>query len=233
MKYKLIILLFLISGLITSLLLLTYLGSKRDPFLGMTAEQKATKAKLIYQNDFSNPQSLQDFKTAKPDLGYENKEDRGKWEIKEGQLWGEKIYNAALWLSQAKLPKNQNIRIEFSSTAHSKEGDSKCEVFGDGINHQSGYIVIAGGWNNRVMAIARQDEHGEDRKDDKRCPKGCLEANHKYQWVIERREGVIYWYLDGSLKLKYTDHFPIQGQHFAFNNWSAKVSFDDLKIFEL
>jgi hypothetical protein len=225
--------LFLLSGLLFALLSLTYQGSQKDPFLGMSEDQKSAKTKLIYQNDFSDPQSLQDFKIAKPDLGYENKEDRGKWVIKDGQLWGEKIYNAALWLQTGKLPKHKNIRIEFKSIAHSKEGDTKCEVFGDGINHQSGYIVIAGGWNNRIMAIARQDEHGEDRKDDKRCPKGCLEANRTYHWVVERRDGEIYWYLDGDLKLKYIDHFPVMGEHFAFNNWSAKVSFDDLKIFEL
>jgi hypothetical protein len=223
----------LCSGLLFTISLIYYQGTQQDPYQNLDAFEKASRMKLIYENDFSQPSTLAHFKPAEADLGYRDKSDRGKWEIKDGKLWGEKIYNSALWLQNAILPKDQNIRIEFSSIAYSKEGDTKCEVFGDGINHQSGYIIIAGGWNNRVMAIARQDEHGEDRKDDKRCPQGCLEANREYQWVVERINGTIYWYLNGKLKLKYIDHFPVQGHYFAFNNWSAKVSFDQLKIYEI
>ena len=34
----------------------------------------------------------------------------------------------------------------------------KCEFAGDGQHHQSGYILINGGWKNTVRAIARQDD---------------------------------------------------------------------------
>ena len=38
---------------------------------------------------------------------------------------------------------------------------SKCEIFGDGSDHASGYILVHGGWNNSISVIARLDEHGK------------------------------------------------------------------------
>ena len=75
------------------------------------------------------------------------------------RLVGENIHNAALWL-QHKLP--DRTRVEFEATPLSKNGDVKAEIFGDGFTHQSGYILIMGGWSNQLNIIARQDEHGED-----------------------------------------------------------------------
>ncbi|MGZ3458496.1 MAG: hypothetical protein ACXU86_08310, partial [Archangium sp.] len=34
------------------------------------------------------------------------------------------------------------------------------EIFGDGSDHASGYVLIHGGWNNSLSIIARLDEHG-------------------------------------------------------------------------
>ena len=90
----------------------------------------------------------------------------GTWRIDGGQLVLPVLINAALWLKQ-ELP--QRVRIEFTAKAMSDDGDIKAEVFGDGRTHQSGYILLFGGWKNTVRAIARRDEHGEDRKNDNRC----------------------------------------------------------------
>lgn len=151
------------------------------------------------------------------------------------QLVAENIHNAALWLTTS-LPKR--VRVEFVVTALTDTGDLKAEIFGDGETHQSGYILIMGGWSNQLNIIARQDEHGEDRKRDSRCVirnrrKVCAEKHKRYQWAIERREDTVEWFVNGKLFLTFPDKFPIQGAHFGFNNWEAKVAFDDLKIFEL
>jgi hypothetical protein len=186
---------------------------------------------LVFSDDFNRAEVGDAWqRQATADQGYEP----GTWKIEDGRLKADKIHNAALWLKQA-LP--ENVRIEFVARAQSADGDVKAEVFGDGRNHQSGYILIHGGWRNTVNAIARQDEHGEDRKEDSRCGAGperrCVEPDVDYQWAIERTDGVVRWYLDGALFLTFDDQHPIRGKHFGFNNWEAPVTFDDLRIFDL
>ena len=41
------------------------------------------------------------------------------------------------------------------------------------------------------------------------------------------------WYIDGRLVITYDDAFPLDGQHFAFNNWKAPTEFDQLRIYDL
>ncbi|MEE2786045.1 MAG: hypothetical protein VX589_01825 [Myxococcota bacterium] len=188
-------------------------------------------ASLIYADDFDRDAPGADYRTATPDLGYETE----GWKIQDGRLVGENIHNAALWLQQ---PLPERVRIEFDARAETDNGDVKCEVFGDGRNHQSGYILIFGGWKNRVTCIARLDEHAEERKTDNRCPvrngrARCVEPGVDYRWTIERRDGTVLWYLDGRLHLTYADTEPLMGRFFGFNNWASKTSFDNLRIYRL
>ena len=117
-------------------------------------------AQLIFSEDCEDPSALDSYEQGQPDQGHK----AAKWVIRDGALYGEGIHNAALWISPLTLP--ESVRIEFKATALSKEGDLKCELYGDGKNHQSGYILIAGGWKNRMNIIAYGDEHGEDECDD-------------------------------------------------------------------
>ena len=195
-------------------------------------------AQLILSEEFEQTRSLEQFRQGQPDLGHqvEGAEGNGKaWVVKDGRLTVAKAHNAALWLDQ-ELPLG-NLRISFTVIAHSDEGDVKCEVFGDGFNHQSGYILINGGWKNTVRAIARQDEHGEDRHNDHSCrrspEKKCVIKGREDTWVIERIKGTFYWYINNKFVLLYRDSQPLLGRHFAFNNWSAPSSFDHLKIYKL
>lgn len=190
-----------------------------------------TAGTLIFEDTFERAEVGADYRQGEPDLGWK----AGTWRIVDGHLKAEKIHNAALWL---KTPLPERVRIEFTARALAPDGDVKAEVFGDGQTHQSGYILINGGWKNSVNAIARQDEHGEERKEDRRCPAGagrrmCVEPDVDYQWAIERDGGEVRWFLDGALFLTYPDAHPITGQFFAFNNWEAPVLFDDLRIFDL
>ena len=187
---------------------------------------------LVFSDDFDREEVGPNYRAAAADYGYK----AGRWVIENGRLKAEKIHNAALWLKR-ELP--QNIRVEFDAKAHSNDGDVKCEIFGDGRTHQSGYILIHGGWKNSTVCIARQDEHGEDRKVDNRdCSvrggrRQCVESDVDYHWAVERMGSTLKWYLNGRLIMTYPDGSPVQGSHFAFNNWEAPVSFDNLKIYLL
>lgn len=187
--------------------------------------------KLVYEATFDDGRIGPEWRQSEPDLGWK----AGTWKVVDGQLEAREIHNAALWL-QTPLP--ERVRVEFEATALSDEGDVKAEIFGDGRTHQSGYIAIFGGWNNSINTIARLDEHGEDRKEDRRCGarKGrsfCVEPDVAYRWTLERTDGELRWYLDGALFLTYDDAHPVQGRHFAFNNWEAPVRFDNLKVYDL
>ena len=192
----------------------------------------STGGTLVFSDDFEREELGENYRVAAADYGFK----AGTWVIEKGRLKGEKIHNAALWLKR-ELPKN--VRVEFVAKAESNQGDVKSEIFGDGMTHQSGYILIHGGWKNSTIAIARQYEHGEDRKVDNRScgvrsgRRQCVESGVDYHWAIERRGSTLKWYLNGRLLLTYPDAHPIQGRHFGFNNWEAPVTFDSLKIYSL
>lgn len=81
----------------------------------------------------------------------------GLWRPVGGELLSPGVKNNPLWL-KAKLP--ENVAVEFDVRSMSPEGDIKVEIFGDGSDHASGYVLIHGGWNNTLSIIARLDEHG-------------------------------------------------------------------------
>ena len=110
------------------------------------SQQPAT-ASLPFSDDFSDQKHITDnyFSTG------------GLWRIEDGWLLSPGVKNNPLWL-KADLP--QNVSIEFDVKSMSPEGDIKVEIFGDGTDHASGYVLIHGGWNNSLSIIARLDEHG-------------------------------------------------------------------------
>jgi hypothetical protein len=187
--------------------------------------------KLVYSDDFDGAEPGPQWRQSEPDPGF----TAGHWAIVSGRLRAENIHNAGLWL-QVPLP--EKARVEFDARAETPDGDVKCEIFGDGRTHQSGYIVIAGGWRNTVRTIARRDEHAEERREDNRCDAvdnrtRCVEPDVDYHWTLIRTGDTLEWYLNGKLLLTYPDHHPVQGRHFAFNAWEAATSFDNLRIYDL
>lgn len=104
-------------------------------------------AQVPYRQDFSDPGVVaRDFYST-----------GGLWRVVDGQLFSPGVKNNPLWL-QAKLP--ENVAVEFDVRSESTQGDIKVELFGDGTDHATGYILIHGGWNNSLSIIARMDEHG-------------------------------------------------------------------------
>lgn len=126
--------------------------------------EPATTATVPYSQDFSDPSVVRrDFFST-----------GGHWRVVEGQLLSPGVKNNPLWL-QAKLPRD--VAVEFDVRSQSPEGDIKAEIFGDGSDHASGYILIHGGWNNSMSIIARLDEHGAPLESLQREARRVAERN--------------------------------------------------------
>ncbi len=168
------------------------------------------------------------------ELGPDWRDTGGNWRIENGALRGEGARNHPLWLRR-KLPRD--ARIEFDAWSDSPAGDLKCEAWGDGESHATqasytatSYVVIFGGWHNRLNVIARMNEHGADRqvREDPH-----VEMGKRYHFAIERRGRDLRWALDGNPLMEFHDPDPLAGpghEHFAFNDWEALVHFDNLVI---
>ena len=158
----------------------------------------------------------------------------GAYQIVGGKLRARGAHNHPLWLRK-RLPRD--VRIEFSARSESPDGDIKAEVFGDGRSAATedsytatSYVVIFGGWRNRLSALARMNEHGDDRK-TRASP--TVVQGRTYRFRIERRGATVAWWLDGDQMLSMQDPAPLEGtghEHFAFNDWEAEVWFDDLVV---
>ena len=158
----------------------------------------------------------------------------GTYQLVDGQLKIRGARNKPLWLRRT-LPRD--ARIEFDVRSQSPEGDIKVEVYGDGVSKANAdsytatsYVVIFGGWNNSLNVLARMDEHAEDRVVG---PRRKVELGHNYHMKIERKGDTISAWADGQLLAKMNDPNPLWGaghDHFAINNWSTELWFDNLKI---
>lgn len=151
----------------------------------------------------------------------------GHWRLQDGWLHSPGVRNNPLWL-EARLP--AEVVVEFDVRSASEAGDIKFEIFGDGRNHASGYVLIFGGWNNSISTIARLDEHGRDRveRKDRR-----VEKDRAYRFRVERRSGRLDWYIDGEPFLSFDDRAPLSGRghdRFGVSSWNADVYFDNLRI---
>lgn len=179
---------------------------------------------LVFSDDFARNAIGEHWKRGTGEGG------PGQWTLHQGWIQGQRLRNDPLWL-QTPLP--EKVRVEFEAMAMTEVGDIKVEIFGNGDDHESGYVLIFGGWNNSLDVIARLDEHGQDRR--ARTSKKVV-ADQLYQMAIERTDGTLRWYVDGELFMSYDDASPLRGeghQYFAFSNWDALVRFRNVKVYAL
>jgi hypothetical protein len=169
----------------------------------------------------------------------------GIWRIEAGRLCGEHARNHGIWLNRA-LP--ANLRIEFDAFSDSADGDLKAEYWGDGRSYATAlsytnatsYLTIYGGWHNKFHVLARINEHGNDRKEITVDPNSDdprekpVVAGQGYHFKVERSDGkTVRWWIDGNEMLSYPDSAPLTGpghDHFGFNDWDAKVCFDNVRV---
>jgi hypothetical protein len=188
------------------------------------ASKLTASSKLVFSDDFEDGTLAPEWTRGKGEGG------QGQWTIEDGGVLGVDLHNDPLWLNK-KLP--EDVRIEFDIEALSPVGDLKVEVFGDGVNHESGYILIFGGWTNTLDVIARLDEHGRDRK--ARKTRGVM-PGHVYHMAVDRTDSTLHWFVNGEHFMSYEDSEPLVGEghrYFAFNNWSAPVRFDNVTVYDL
>jgi Farnesoic acid 0-methyl transferase len=171
--------------------------------------------------------------------------DTRAWKIENGMLCAQNAHNKGAWLARTLPP---NARIAFTAMSTSPDGDLKAELWGDGVTGASGvsyvdatsYLVIFGGWKNRIHAFARLNEHGADRlevpvvqaADDPRAKP--VQPNRPYRFVVERTDGrTVKVAIDGQPFFEFPDTAPLRGRghdHFGFNDWEVKVCFDDVSV---
>ncbi len=172
----------------------------------------------------------------RPELGENYWTTGGDWGIDNGVVHSPGVKNNPLWL-KAKLP--EDVAVEFDARSESTDGDIKCEIFGNGYDHASGYVVIFGGWSNSTSIIARLDEHGPTvgqpkGKYDRVEAKGFkVEKGKTYRFRIERKGNLLRWFVDNKLALQYDDPNPLKGSghdRFGFSSWDSDLYFDNLSV---
>ncbi|MBZ4409975.1 hypothetical protein K8640_17355 [Myxococcus sp. XM-1-1-1] len=183
-------------------------------------------ATIPYTQDFSDPGVVKrDFFTT-----------GGYWRVIQGELLAPGVKNNPLWL-QAPLP--DDVAVELDVRSELPEGDIRVELFGNGVDPASGYVLMQGGQNNSVSAIARLDLNAPTLdalqrraqrkaessgaaadlasvfKDDTRVKveaRGTpVQAGRTYHWRIERRGTLLRWSIDGELFLELDDPRPLKG----------------------
>ncbi len=150
----------------------------------------------------------------------------GSWSIYEGKLHTLGDKNAPLWL---KTPLPDEAIISFDMTPTSSDIDLKVELYGDGLRHESGYIVILGGWKNTLTVIARQNEHEKTRFEKKTT----WPAHQKMHVEIIRANNELKLTVNNTLVGSYRDASPLKGprhRYMAFNSWKSPGYFDNLVI---
>lgn len=188
----------------------------------------------VFQDDFERPQ-----------LGADWHATSAAWRMESGALCVERARNHPLWLKR-RLP--VNARVEFDAVSHSPAGDIKAEVWGNGYGNASAvsysdassYLTILGGWNNQFHVLARLDEHAKTRKEVRLEPgatelrRSQVRQGETYRFKIERSDGrTVSWWVNDTLIHTYPDESPLAHaghEHFAFNDWDAKLCFDNLRI---
>lgn len=178
-------------------------------------------------------------------FGDDWKAETANWKLINGEAINHHADNKGLWLLQ-KLP-DGDVRIEFDVRSDSfvqkgrdgkkKEtfpGDLKCEAFNTSPEHQTGYVFIFGGWNNRINRIARLEEHGDGagaRVVD--GPSRKVKAGKTYRMKVVRVGNTVGWYADDNYLVHMDDAQFIEGRYFGLNNWRSRLTFDNVSVYKL
>lgn len=183
---------------------------------------------LPFADDFSNPATVAAHYHS---LG-------GFPRVVNGELLSPGTKNNPLWL-KATLP--DNVRVEFDAHAPSQDGEIRLELFGNGIDHLSGYEFVYAPWSavgvqGRLPAtLVRLDENaltlqrwqekaraagttsltavgfGPNSGVRVEGPPVSIEPGRVYRTRVERRGDTLRWWVDGQRLVEFRDPFPLRG----------------------
>jgi hypothetical protein len=195
---------------------------------------------LPFADDFSNPATVAAHYHS---LG-------GFPRVVNGELLSPGTKNYPLWL-KATLP--DNVLVEFDAHASSQEGEIRVEIFGNGIDHLSGYELVYGPWSavgvqgKLPATLVRLDENaptlarwqekaraagktsltaaGFGPKSGVRVegPPVSIEPGRVYRMRVERRGDTLRWWVDGQRIAEFRDPFPLRGP------WHDRVGLSSLE----
>lgn len=210
-------------GAARTLVLVAALGPAGCEELPRTYSTRAEDGVVLFRDDFERDELGPEWLPTGPGAAIDN-----------GVLKVEDLENHPLWLLR---PLPDDVRVDLDAWATTEEGDIKVELCGDGKSSAtspnyvaSGYVLVFGGWNNSLNAIARRNEHGRDRQT---ATEPKVEPGRRYHFTITRSAGELRWEIDGREVLAFEDDAPLRGpghQHFAFGGWQAETHFDNLVI---
>lgn len=157
------------------------------------------------------------------------------WKLGEdGAITSIGARNQPLWFRQA-LP--EHFRIEFEAWCEGDDCDLRFELLGDGEHHESGYVMVFGGWNHTVHLMARMDEHAPfDGARVMRTDDIDVKPGQRYKMAFVKTDAAVRWFVDGELLLQYIDPEPLHGvehRYFGINSWETPVFVRGLIIVDL
>ncbi len=195
---------------------------------------------LPFADDFSNPATVSAHYHS---LG-------GFPRVVNGELLSPGTKNNPLWL-KATLP--DNVLVEFDAHAPSQDGEIRIEIFGNGIDHLSGYELVYAPWTavgvqGRLPAtLVRLDENAPtlQRWQEKARAAGAssltaigygpksgirvegppvsIEPGRVYRMRVERRGDTLRWWVDGQRIVEFHDPFPLKGP------WNDRVGLSSVE----
>ena len=181
---------------------------------------------LPYRQDFSDPGVV----------GRDFTSQGGYWRVRQGALLSPGTLNNPLWLS-ARLPPDAVVEVDVQPLW--PQSEVKLELFGNGEDHASGYVLVHGA---QAASIARRADapptlevvrerarriaaaRGKPGADP--VAEGIIDASTRYRvetrslplepgrtyrWRVERQGAVVRWFVDGELLLELDDPFPLKG----------------------
>jgi hypothetical protein len=200
-------------------------------------DEPTATAQVPYQQDFTDRAVVErDFFSV-----------GGYWRVVNGQLLAPQVKNNPLWLN-ARLP--DDVVVEFDVRSEYPEGDVRLELFGDGTDPGSGYVLVHGGWNNTLSVLAREDVNAPSLKTFQQGTKPFaadtkvrVESNpfpvqqgRTYHWRVERRGTLLRWSIDGQPFLELNDPFPLKGaghDRLGLSGFESNIYFDNLRVLPL
>lgn len=141
--------------------------------------------------------------------------DGGSWTVEDGQVSGR-----GTLLCKLQFPGAQRVTYRARST---EPCDLSAILCADWSGFRGGYFVGFGSENNAFGKLMRQ------LKEIHRW-QAIITPGKWHEVIVERDGDTLRQWVDGDLKMTYTDNAPIRGAMIGFNVWTTGT-FDDIRVY--